>query len=53
MRDLNLEWGCDIDDMEHFITVSSPFYPDLEPYYDQLAHEWAGEKRRELREQEE
>jgi len=51
IRECNLEYGGDIDDLERFITVSSLFYPELEPYYDLMAHQWAEQKRRELAEE--
>lgn len=51
IREANLEFGGDLDELEGFITVSSLFYPDLEWYYNQLAHEWAEGKRREMAEE--
>ena len=52
VREMNLEGGAEIDSMESFVSVNSLFYPELERYYDQQAHEWAEEKRREMAEDE-
>lgn len=37
------EMQCDLDEMRGFVTVASPFYPDLDAYYDERFVEWAGE----------
>ena len=38
-RNYNLD-GCDAADLVDFVTVSSPFYPELQAYYAEEAGEW-------------
>ena len=38
-RSYNLD-GCDAADLVDFVTVSSPFYPELQAYYAEEAGEW-------------
>jgi hypothetical protein len=37
------ELECDVDEMRDSVSVSSPFYPRLEPRYEQCFVEWASE----------
>jgi hypothetical protein len=37
---------CDVNQALEFVTISSPFYPDLSAYYDELAKQWSEERRR-------
>jgi len=46
IRDSNIDGGADPDDMRHFITVNSPFYPELQSYYDGRAEAWYEEQMR-------
>ena len=41
-RSYNLD-GCDAADLVDFVTVSSPFYPELQAYYSEEAQEWLSE----------
>ena len=41
-RSYNLD-GCDAADLVDFVTVSSPFYPELQAYYAEEAGEWLAE----------
>jgi hypothetical protein len=38
-RNYNLD-GCDAADLVEFVTVSSPFYPEVQGYYEEEAREW-------------
>jgi len=44
--------SCDVDDAMSFISISSPFYPELEAYYEEVAENWAQEHRFEDEEEE-
>jgi hypothetical protein len=39
-RDMNLDAGSDPEDLVDFVTVSSPFYPQLEEHYAAEGREW-------------
>jgi len=41
-RSYNLD-GCDAADLVDFVTISSPFYPELQAYYAEEAREWLAE----------
>ena len=40
IRDSYVEFGAEPDNMSDFVTVSSPFYPALQAYYEERAREW-------------
>jgi len=52
IRDSNVEGGADPDAMRRFITVSSPFYPALESYYEGRAEAWYEQEMRPFWEEE-
>lgn len=45
IRDTGLPRGEHIEDLIDFVTVTSPYYPDLEPYYRAEAEAWAARQR--------
>jgi len=36
----NVENGCGVEEMAHFITVTSDFYPELQAWYDLATEQW-------------
>lgn len=49
VRELNIYYGgSTIDEMEHFASVSSGFYPEIFHVFKQKTEDWANRKRREL-----
>lgn len=52
-RDMNLEGGCTPEEIYNFSTVTSVFYPDIEPYYSEANESWLEDKNREEAEEEE
>jgi hypothetical protein len=46
---MKANWECgydgnnDIGDALDFVSISSPFYPELSKYYDDMAEQWANE----------
>lgn len=52
-RDMNLEGGCTPEEIYNFATVTSVFYPDIEPYYTEANDAWLEDKNCEEAEEEE
>ena len=53
MLDLNTTMGSgDPREMEGFLWVSSPFYPDLEPYFEWRVRQWIARELRKPRAEE-
>jgi hypothetical protein len=43
-NEMNYMGGCDAQDLRHFTSMSSSFYPELGSWFESLARNWVKEK---------